>query len=117
MNGRPRTALGRLVEFVAVTEGRRLLVVVGVPLLFVVLFELVADYGVLVLLLAACLAAVLYTRPTDQATIAASAYGVRLLLVGLFLLELYWTGAQGSTEPLVNRLGVKPRGTLGLLRL
>jgi hypothetical protein len=102
MNGRPRTLSRRIVEFVAVTERRRLLVVFGIPIGFVALFELVANYGVLVPLLAAGLATVLYTRPTTQGTIAAGAYGVGALLICLFLLELYWNGARGSTEPLIG---------------
>jgi ABC-type Mn2+/Zn2+ transport system permease subunit len=102
MNGHPRTVAGHVVGFVARTERRRLLVVGGVPILFVLLLETAANYGVLVLLLAAGLAAVLYTRSTAQQTIAASSYGVGVLLLGLYLLELYWNGARGSTEPLVG---------------
>jgi len=102
MNKRLRTVVGHLVGFVAVTEYRRLLVVVGVPLLFVVLFEFVANYGVLTVLPAVGLACILYTRPTAQKTIAASAAGVGVLLLSLFLLELHWNGAHGSTEPLVG---------------
>lgn len=67
-----------------------------------VLFELIANFGVLVLLLAVGLATVLYTRTTAQRTIAASAYGVGVLMISLFLLELYWNGTQGSTEPLIG---------------
>ncbi|MFU1781405.1 hypothetical protein ACM16X_08485 [Haloarcula japonica] len=100
MDSRPRTVAGRIVESVAGTERRRLLVVVGVPVLFVALIDLTANFGVLVLFLAAGLAAFLYTRPTGQQTVAASCYGVGVLLIGLFLLELYWNGVQGSTEPL-----------------
>lgn len=101
MNTCPRTVVGQLVEFVAVTERRRLLVVVGVPLGFVLLLDFVANYGVGILLLGAGLATVLYTRSTAQTTVAASVYGVGILLFSLFLVELYWTGAQGSTEPLL----------------
>jgi hypothetical protein len=100
MNTRPRAVAGRIIGFVAFTERRRLLVVVGVPVVFTVLLDVVANYGVLVPFLGAGLAADLYTRPTAQTTIAASVYGVRVLLLGLFLLELYWNVAQGSTEPL-----------------
>lgn len=102
MNTSPRTVVGQLVEFVAVTERRRLVIVVGVPMVFTLLLDLIANYGVLILLLAAGLATVLYTRSTAQQTIAASLYGVGLLLLSLFLLELYWNGAQGSTEPLLD---------------
>jgi hypothetical protein len=102
MDKRPGTVVGHLVEFVALTERRRLVVAVGIPLLFVALFELTANFGVLVLLLAAGLAMFLYTRTTAQKTIAASAYGAGVLLVSLFALELYWNGAQGSTEPLIG---------------
>lgn len=100
MNKHLRTVVSHIVEFVAVTERRRLLVVVGIPVLFVVLFEFVANFGVLVLVLAVGLATVLYTRSTVQKTIAASVYGCGVLMLSLFLLELYSTGAQGSTEPL-----------------
>lgn len=102
MPTRPRTAVGRIVAFVASTERRRLLVVAGVPVVFAILLDLVANYGVLVLFLAVGLATVLYTRPTAQKTIAASLYGVGVLLIGLFVLELHWSGARGSTEPLLG---------------
>lgn len=102
MNKRPRTVVSHVVEFVAVTERRRLLVVVGVPTVFAILFDLIANYGVLILLLAVGLATVLYTRSTAKETIAASLFGVGVILIGLFLLELYWNGAQGSTEPLIG---------------
>lgn len=98
----PRTAVNRIVEFISVTERRRLIVVVGIPVLFVALFELTANYGVLILLLAAGLATFLYTRSTAQKTIAASAYGTGMMMFGLFILELYWNGARGSTEPLIG---------------
>lgn len=102
MHTRPRTAVCRIVAFVAVTERRRLLVVAGVPIFFAILLDLVANYGVLVLFLAVGLATVLYTRSTAQKTIAAGVYGVGALLIGLFLLELYWNGSRGSTEPLIG---------------
>lgn len=98
----PQAVVDHIVEFVALTERRRLIVVVGIPVLFVALFELTANYGVLILLLAAGLIAFLYTRPTAQKTIAASAYGAGVLMVSLFLLELYWHGATGSTEPFIG---------------
>ena len=102
MYKRSRTVVGDIVEFVALTERRRLIVVVGIPVLFVVLFELTANFGVLTLLLAAGLATFLYTRTTAQKTIAASAYGAGILMWSLFILELYWNGAKGSTEPLIG---------------
>jgi hypothetical protein len=102
MDKRLRTVVGPIVKFVARTERRRRLVVVGIPLVFVVLLDLLANYGVLVLGLAGGLATVLYTRSTAQKTIAAGVYGVGVLMVGLFLLELYWNGAYGSTEPLIG---------------
>lgn len=74
MDKRPGTVAGHVVEFVARTERRRLVVVVGIPAVFVVLFELTANLGILILLLAAGLATFLYTRPTVQKTMAASAY-------------------------------------------
>lgn len=100
MGRRPRTAAGHVVEFVAVTERRRVTLAVGVPFLFWLLFELTANLGFLPLALAAGLAAYLYTRETARETLAASAAGTGLLMVGLFLLELYWNGARGSTESL-----------------
>jgi|GEM_PF-1491107 len=98
----PRTAAGRLFAFVAVTERRRRVVTVAIPALFVLVLDVVANFGVMILLLGAALAVFLYTRPTVQETVAASAYGVGGLLVGLFALVLYWNGAQGSTEPLLD---------------
>jgi uncharacterized membrane protein len=53
--------------------------------------------GTVVVFLAVGLAAVLYTRPTAQKTVAASAYVTGVLLIGLLLLELYWNWAQAST--------------------
>jgi hypothetical protein len=100
MDKRPGTSAGHLVELVAKSEGRRLIVVIGIPMLFVAWFELTANFGVLILLLAAGLAAFLYTRSTAQKTLAASAYGAGVLLISLFLLELYLNLATGSTEPL-----------------
>jgi hypothetical protein len=102
MNKRLRTVVGQLVEFVALTERRRLLVVVGIPLVFVVLLDFVANYGLLIPLLAVGLTTVLYTRSTAQKTVAASVYSVGVVLLGLFLLELYWNRALGSTEPLIR---------------
>lgn len=101
MDKRPQSVVGQVVEFVALNERRRLLVVVGIPMLFVILVDIIANYGVVIILLAAGLATVLYTRSTAQRTIAASLYGVGVLLISLFLLELYWNGARGSTEPLI----------------
>lgn len=108
MNGRSRTVAGRVVDFLALTERRRLLVVAGVPAAFLALFELLADFGALTVALAVGLVAFLYTRGTTQRTLAAAVYGVGLLFVALFALDLYWNWARGSTEPLVGtatRLG------------
>jgi len=102
MKSRVATAVGDLVSFVALSERRRLLVVVGIPVLFVALFELTANRGALVVLLAVGLATYLYTRPTPQETVAASAYATGALIVTLFLLELYWGRAGGSTESMVG---------------
>lgn len=102
MDEQPRAVVGRIVALVAGTERRRRLVVVGVPTVFVSLLDIAANYGILVVLLAAGLAAVLYTRSTAQETIAAGAYGVGVLLLGLFALTLYRNGAYGSTEPLAG---------------
>jgi hypothetical protein len=102
MSKHSRTVAGHIVELVSLTERRRLLVVVGVPVLLVALFELTANFGVLVVLLAAGLATFLYTRTTAQRTLAASAYGTGVVVSGLFVLELYLNGAQGSTEPLIG---------------
>lgn len=102
MYRRSRAVVGHVVGWVSLTERRRLIVVVGIPVVFVALFELTANFGVLILLLAAGLATFLYTRTTAQKTIAASAYGVGVLLCSLFILELYLNGVQGSTEPLMG---------------
>lgn len=102
MYKRLRVTVGHTVEFVSVTERRRLIVVGGVPVLFVALFEVIANFGAVILLLGVGLAAVLYTRTTAQETVAAGAYGVGVLMSSLFVLELYLNGAQGSTEPLLG---------------
>ena len=70
--------------------------VVGVPVLFVTLFELTANLGALLLLLVAGLATFLYTRKTAQMTMAASAYGAGVLMVSLVILELHLSGAQSQ---------------------
>jgi hypothetical protein len=87
MDKRLRTVVCQTIEFIALTESRRLMVVVGIPVFFVVLFELVANYGVLILFFAVGLATVLYTRSTAQRTIAASVYGVGVLMIGCFSLS------------------------------
>lgn len=102
MDGRPRTVAGDVIEFVAVTERRRLGVVVGIPAGFVALFWESNVIGTTVLLFAAGLAVFLYTRPTARKTVAASAYGPGVLMTSLLLLELYWNWAGGSTASLVG---------------
>jgi len=97
MDRRPRTVAGDLVEFVALTELRRLIVVVGTPVVFVALLYEQNSLGMAVLLLAAGLATFLYTRTTAQKTVAASAYATGVLMISLLLLELYWNWAQGGT--------------------
>lgn len=96
--------MGSVVEAVAVSERRRLLVVFGVPLSFWLVVELAANLGFPPLVLAAGLAAYLYTRGTVQATLAASSAGTGLLLVSLFLLQVYWLDTGGSTEPLAGAI-------------
>lgn len=102
MDNRSRPIVGRIVTAAAGSERRRLLVVLGVPVLFAALIDLTANFGVGILFVAAGLAAFLYTRPTAQETVAAACYGAGTVLIGLFLLELYLNGAQGSTEPLLG---------------
>lgn len=102
MKDHPGRLVGSIVAFVAVTERRRLLVVIGIPIVFLLSVDIIANYGVAIILLAAGLATVLYTRSTAQTTLAASLYGPGVLLLSLFLLELYWNGARGSTEPLLG---------------
>lgn len=102
MSSQPRTGAGSLVDSVAVSERRRVLVALGVPLVFCLAVELAANLGVLPLVLAAGLAAYLYTRPTARTTLAAGAAGTGLLLISLFLLQIYSTVAGGSTESLAG---------------
>lgn len=102
MSSRLRTAVGPLVESVGVSERRRLVVALGVPLSFWLAVETAANLGVLPLVLAGGLAAYLYTRRTARATLAAGAAGTGLLLISLFLLQLYQISAGGSTEPLAG---------------
>lgn len=104
MNRRLRTAVGPIVESVGGSERRRVLVSLGVPLSFGLVVELAADVGFLPLVLAVGLAAYLYTRTTAQETLAASSVGTGLLVVSLFLLQIYWVGARGSTEPLTGAI-------------
>ncbi|WP_167768375.1 hypothetical protein [Haloarcula amylovorans] len=104
MSFRLRTAVGPVVESIDVSERRRVLVALGVPLAFWLVIELAANLGFLPLALAVGLAAYLYTRRTAQETLAASFAVTGLLVVALFLLQLYWVGARGSTEPLAGAL-------------
>ncbi|SFL29079.1 hypothetical protein SAMN04487950_3286 [Halogranum rubrum] len=102
MSYRLQSAVGSVVESVGASERRRVLVALGIPLLFWLTVELAANLGFLPLVLAVGLAAYLYTRETEQETLAAGFAGVGLLLASLFLLQLYWVGATGSTEPLAD---------------
>jgi hypothetical protein len=92
-----RTVAGNIIEFVALTEFRRLIVVIGTPVVFVALLYEQHILGTVVFFLAAGLATFLYTRTTTQKTMAASAYATGVLMIGLLLLELYWNWAQGGT--------------------
>jgi cell division protein FtsW (lipid II flippase) len=100
MNERPRPVVGHIIEFIGVSEYRRLLVVVGIPVISAVLLWQRNSLGTAAVLLAVVLAVFLYTRSTARQTIAASTYATGVLLITLFLLALYWTWSQGSTEPL-----------------
>ncbi|MFC7177365.1 hypothetical protein [Halosegnis marinus] len=97
MTKRLRTVATTIVEFIALTERRRLLVVAGVPVVLAALLYEVNMLGTAVLLLAAGVAAFLYTRPTAQKTVAAGAYATGVVLIGLVLLLLYWNWAQAGT--------------------
>lgn len=98
MDERPRSVVGQGIAFVGRTESRRLAVVFGTPVVFAVLTWEQNVIGTTVVLLAVGLAAVLYTRPTAQKTVAASAYATGVLLIGLVLLELYWNWAQAGNR-------------------
>ncbi len=102
MDKRPQTVVGHGIEFVARTEYRRLIVVIGIPVVFLALLVARNNLGLSGLLFVVGLVGFLYTRPTAQQTIAASAYATGMLMIGLFLLELYYNGARGSTEPLIG---------------
>lgn len=94
------TRVPTVVDSVGVTERRRVLVALGVPLLFLVAVELGANLGFLPFVAALGLAAYLYTRDTARETLVAGALGTGLLFVGLFLFQLYKIEATGSTEAL-----------------
>lgn len=100
MTERPQTVAGDIIEFVALSSLRRLVVVVGTPLVFVALVWESNVLGTTALLFAGVLVVFLYTRPTAQKTVAASAYATGVLMIGLLLLELYWNWAGGSTASL-----------------
>ncbi|MFC7021085.1 MULTISPECIES: hypothetical protein [Haloarcula] len=102
MDKHPRTVVGDISEFVGSTERRRLVVVVGIPIAFVVLLYEQNVLGTTAILFAAVLAVFLYTRPTAQKTIAASAYVTGVLAISLLLLELYWNWSGGSTASLAG---------------
>ncbi|MDS0293470.1 hypothetical protein [Halogeometricum luteum] len=95
-----RAGAGRVVDAVAVSERRRVLVALGLPFVFWLAVHLSANLGILSLALAGALAAYLYTRRTARATLTAGFAGAGLLLIALFLLQLYLLDAGGSTESL-----------------
>jgi|AntDeeMetagen134_2_1112570.scaffolds.fasta_scaffold09602_2 protein-S-isoprenylcysteine O-methyltransferase Ste14 len=97
MDRSARTIFGHIIEYVGLTEYRRLVIVLGIPVLFAVLLWEQNVIGTVVVFLGLGLATVLYTRPTAQKTIAASAYATGVLMIGLLLLELYWNWAQAGT--------------------
>lgn len=96
--------MGPIVESVGDSERRRVLVSICVPLSFWLVVELTANLGYLPLVLAVGLAAYLHTRTTAQETLAASSVGTGLVVVSLFLLQIYWVAARGSTEPLAGAI-------------
>jgi hypothetical protein len=102
MDKRPRTVAGDIIEFVASTERRRLVVVVGIPITFVALLWENNVLGTTVIPFAAGLAVFLYTRPRAQKTVAASAYATGVLMISLSLLESYWNRVGGSTAVLAD---------------
>lgn len=97
-----RAAVDPVVQFVDVSERRRVTVAVVVPSLFWLIVELAANLGVVPLVVAIGLAAYLYTRDTAQETLAASAYAPGLLAIGVGLFQVFLTVTGGSTEPFVD---------------
>ncbi|QLH80902.1 hypothetical protein [Halosimplex pelagicum] len=102
MSARSRAATNRVVDWVAGSERRRGAVVVAVPALFWLVLELAANLGLLPLVAAAALSAVLYTRDTTRATLAVGAAGTGSLGIGFALAQIYWSVARGSTAPLTD---------------
>lgn len=114
MNKRPLPVVGHIIEFIGLSEYRRLLVVVGIPVLFAVLVWQGNRLGLAAIFFAVCLAAFLYTRPTAQETIAASAYATGVVLIGLVLLGIYWNWSTASTAAWVDNT-VRYRVVTGVL--
>lgn len=109
----------RLTDAVS-SERRRVAVIFAVSFLFWLAVELAANLGFLPLVAAVALGVFLYTRATAQETLAASAYGTGLLVVGVAVFQLYQGVAGGSTEPLaeaVLRLSAWPLAGIGLVVL
>lgn len=120
LSGPLRTAAGRTVESLDASERRRIALVIGVPVLFWLVVELAANLGFAPLIAAAALAAFLYTRGTEQETLAAAAYGAGLLAVGVQLFLLYQGVTGGSTDPVADaavRLIEWPAVGAGLIAL
>lgn len=99
-----QTVAGRVVDYVRVSERRRIAVIVSVPFLFWLLVELAANLGFLPLIVAVGLGAYLYRQETVQETLAASAYVTGLLAISVALFQVYQNVIGGSTEPLIDTI-------------
>lgn len=97
-----KVAVGRVVDYVQVSQRRRMALIVGVSFLFWLVIELAANLGIWPLVVAVGLVAYLYVQKTAQETLAASAYGTGLLAVGVAAFLVYQSVAGGSTEPVAD---------------
>lgn len=97
-----RVTVGRIVDYVQVSQRRRVAVIAGVSFLFWLVVELAANLGIWPLVVAVGLVAYLYVQNTAQETLAASAYGTGVLAVGVALFLVYQSVAGGSTEPVAD---------------
>lgn len=95
-------AVDRFSSWIEGDERRRLAVVFGVSIGFLLLLlgTFGSNLGLFPFGLAAVLVAYLYTRKSGQTTVTASATGPGVLCIGLYVFQVSRTIAGASTEPI-----------------
>lgn len=100
-----KQGVGRIVDYVGRSERHRVGLIIGVTLLVFLLAVVRSPFGGLVPLgFTVVLVVFLYTRPSAQATVTASATGPGLILLALFLYRVIgpFEGPVGGYEPFTS---------------